>query len=175
MNERIAIRQSEDNDWPEIERLYSQAFPDEALLPLVKALLSLPDLTLSLVAVEGSSVIGHIILTTCGIDDRNDQVALLAPLGVVPSRQKTGIGSALIQAGFDRLKKSGLSQICVLGDPGYYGRFGFRPETQVAPPYPLPEEWAVAWQSLSLGSAAPLSPGTLTVPTPWRQPTLWAP
>jgi len=43
----------------------------------------------------------------------------------------------------------------------------------VTPPYPLPEAWRDAWQSLALEAAAPVRSGVLTVPAPWRQPALW--
>ena len=65
--------------------------------------------------------------------------------------------------------------VCVLGDPAYYGRFGFEPDDRVAPPYPLPQEWRSAWQSLSLCGNDRPARGTLSVPPPWRQPALWAP
>jgi putative acetyltransferase len=62
----------------------------------------------------------------------------------------------------------------VLGDPAYYARFGFRPERGVAPPFPIPEAWAEAWQGLALAPDAPAPQGRLTVPAPWADPALWA-
>jgi hypothetical protein len=43
-----------------------------------------------------------------------------------------------------------VGKVLVLGDPAYYGRFGFAKETAIQPPYPLPEAWDGAWQSLVL-------------------------
>ncbi|MCY0154352.1 hypothetical protein [Hoeflea alexandrii] len=74
-----------------------------------------------------------------------------------------------------RLKRDGVAHVYVLGDPAYYGRSGFSPETGVAPPYPLPEEYREAWQSLGLGSAPLPDHGTLGLPDVWMQPALWAP
>ena len=74
-----------------------------------------------------------------------------------------------------RLEKNGPRHVYVLGDPAYYGRFGFRAESDVAPPYPLPAEWRGAWQSLTLGRDTPTLQGSLRVPPPWRRPELWAP
>ena len=53
----------------------------------------------------------------------------LAPVAVHPSFQKQGIGSALIREGLDRAKKDRWRCVFVLGDPAYYGRFGFRVES----------------------------------------------
>ena len=63
----------------------------------------------------------------------------------------------------------------VLGDPAYYGRFGFVPEESVTPPYPLPEEWADAWQSLRREPATILEDGALSLPAAWMDPALWGP
>ena len=63
----------------------------------------------------------------------------------------------------------------VLGDPAYYGRFGFTPETHVEPPFPLPAEWGGAWQSQYLDGSRVPCPGKLDVPPQWLQPALWAP
>lgn len=61
----------------------------------------------------------------------------------------------------------------VLGDPAYYGRFGFSQENNILPPYPLPAAWASAWQSKSLIDGAATVEGPLTVPEPWQDPALW--
>jgi putative acetyltransferase len=169
------LRESVRGDLAAIEVLYPDAFPDEDLLPLVRELLQETTLTLSLLGVIGPSVVGHVIFTKCGITGSNDKVALLGPLAVASAWQKQGIGSELVRVGLHRLEKAGVPHICVLGDPAYYGRFGFEPETSIAPPYPLPEEWRDAWQSMSLDSAEPPRRCKLSVPQPWLQPALWAP
>ncbi len=50
----------------------------------------------------------------------------LAPLAVLPSYQRKGIGSALIEEGHRRAEKLSYSYSMVLGDPGYYKRFGYQ-------------------------------------------------
>ncbi len=130
---------------------------------------------LSLAAFEGDTLVGHVIFTTCGTEGSPEDGALLAPLGVIPRLQKHGLGKALVRAGFGRLRDRGTAQVFVLGDPSYYQRFGFRPEKNVQPPYPLPAEWADAWQFATLSIRPPLAPGTLTLPTPWMNPALWGP
>ena len=173
--EKIEIRESLPSDIASIEKLYPNAFPDEDLLPLVKELLQETPIVLSLVGIVGTSLVGHVIFTTCVIAGDTDEVALLGPLAVVTAWQRQGIGSAIVRAGLQRLENTGVLQVYVLGDPAYYGRLGFVPEVGVMPPYPLPEEWRQAWQSINLRSPEPPSRGKLSVPQPWLQPALWAP
>lgn len=174
MVDDLEIRESVAGDLAAIEAFYPAAFPDEDLLPLVRELLQASPIILSLVAVMGPSLVGHVVFTRCGVADSEDEVGMLGPLGVTPARQRQGIGSALVRAGLDRLKSDGMNHVYVLGDPNYYGRLGFLPEKAVSTPYPLPAEWEGAWQSLSLRSPEPRPHGKLTVPQPWRKPALWS-
>lgn len=172
MIDEPVLRPGRSADWPALEALYRAAFPNEDLLPLLRDLL--PDqAVLSLVAEIDRQVVGHVAFTRCGIEGREDEVALLAPLAVAPSLQKQGIGSALVREGLRRLRDAGARQVQTLGDPGYYGRFGFRPDPDIAPPYPLPDAWRDAWQRLVLiAGEAPLA-GRLLVSSPWQRPELW--
>ena len=150
MLDGIEIRESRAADMASLEKLYPDAFPDEDLLPLVQALLSEESVTLSLVAMADRTAAGHVIFTLCGLAGSADKVALLGPLAVASDRQRRGIGSALVRAGLERLRAVSAIRVYVLGDPAYYGRFGFAPDDSVAPPYALPEEWRGAWQSIPL-------------------------
>lgn len=173
VTERIEIRESTRDDWQSIEILYPDAFPDEDLLPVMRDLFQEVPAILSLVGVIESSLVGHVIFTPCGIVGGDDHAALLAPLAVASAWQKKGVGTALVQAGFERLRKNGVTHIYVLGDPNYYGRFGFRAETHVAPPYDLPVEWRDAWQSIGFPGAQQPTRGKLSLPQAWLQPALW--
>lgn len=175
MTEHITLRESLPDDRAAIEALYGQAFPQEDLLPLLRDLLQETGITLSLVATVIDGLVGHVVFTLCTLPGGGGKAALLGPLAVTPARQRQGVGSALVRAGLGRMENAGVNHVFVLGDPAYYGRFGFRPEPGVAPPYVLPAEWAQAWQSILLGGAAAPSPGTLSIPAPWRRPALWAP
>ena len=175
MADQIHVRETSAGDLPQLEALYRGAFPEEDLLPLVRDLLAEGQGVLSLAATLDGALAGHVIFTTCGIEGTTESVAMLAPLAVASSRQRQGIGSALVRAGFERLKAEGVAQVYVLGDPDYYGRFGFEPESALLPPYALPPEYRDAWQSTYLlGGTAPLC-GKLMVPTPWQQDALWRP
>lgn len=175
MTAYVAIRQSVPEDRDGIEALYPDAFPDEDLLPVVRELLDLPSGVLSLVAVEDGAIVGHVVFTDCGLTGADARLALLGPLGVVSARHGKGIGTALVGEGHDRLRKAGITHVFVLGDPAYYGRFGFAAETSVAPPFPLPDDWQGAWQSFALDAGTLTPRGTLAVPEPWNDRALWAP
>lgn len=175
MEAELEIRESADQDRAAIEALYPRAFPDEDLLALVRDLLREPVLTLSIVAVADSAVVGNVIFTKCAVDGWDGRGALLAPLAVAPGHQKQGIGSALVRAGLRRLEEAGIGLVFVLGDPAYYGRLGFAPELSVRTPYPLPAGWESAWQSQSLGTdTMPPSTGAIQLPERWLDPTLWS-
>lgn len=169
------IRDSGPSDLAALESMYPQAFPDEDLVPLIRELLREKVDTLSLVATIESSLVGHVLFTRGRLADSEDAVALLGPLAVSPDRQRFGIGSALVREGLDRLQREGVQQVLVLGDPAYYGRFGFTTESSVLTPYELPAEWATAWQSLTLGSNRAPGSGKLMLPEPWMRQELWSP
>ncbi len=174
MTERLVIRQVAPADLAGIEAIYPLAFPDEDLLPVVRSLLAEPNIAMSMVGEIDGSVVGNIIFTDCGVNEATTGAALLAPLAVMPSHHGQRIGSALIRAGLESLREQGLGSVFVLGDPAFYGRLGFKTETRVEPPYPLPAAWASAWQSQELCDTTSLPKGKLWVPDPWRDPALWS-
>ena len=175
MTGQLEIRESQPQDRTAIHALYPAAFPDEDLLPLLSELLDDGSDVLSLVALSDGKLAGHVIFTPCGINTQPGNASLLGPLAVAPDWQRQGVGGALVRAGLQRLEGDGTELVCVLGDPGYYSRFGFAREQAVTPPYPLPAEWDGAWQSLRLKeNDAPVS-GALEVPGPWQKRALWAP
>jgi putative acetyltransferase len=170
----VPIRRAEPADTPDIEALYAAAFPQEELLPVLRALSEL-DSALSLVASRCGAVVGHVTFTPCALGSTTERLALLAPLAVTPAQQRRGIGRALVGEGLDRLRGAGFRRVLVLGDPAYYGRLGFGREEEIAPPYPLPDAWIGALQSRDLVAGGPPLGGMLIVPPPWRHPALWAP
>ncbi|MEM7742291.1 MAG: N-acetyltransferase [Pseudomonadota bacterium] len=164
------MREANPKDLPSVLALYPAAFPDEDLLPLVRALADTPGVV-SLVAEDAGALTGHVAFSHCHVDG-NVAVALLGPVAVAPTHQRQGVGSALVQHGIERERAAGTVAILILGDPAYYGRFGFRQEHGIEPPYKLPDDWGPAWQSLVLHENS-LS-GPLAVPEPWQDPVLWS-
>lgn len=110
-------------------------------------------LALSLVAVERGAIIGHIAFSPVTVAGAAGRWFGLGPLSVAPARQGAGVGSALVRAGLARLTAAGAASCVVLGDPGYYARFGFAVrEGLVYPGAP-----AAYFMALALnGAAAPV-------------------
>ena len=173
--DNLGIRESGQADIAAIEALYPEAFPDEDLVPLVRDLLRDPEVAVSLVGAIDRRLVAHVVFTKCGVGESGIKASLLGPLAVAPAWQRQGIGSAIVRAGLRRLESSGVNLVCVLGDPAYYSRLGFAPETLVEPPFRLPDEWQGAWQSRYLGDTVRSCAGKLAVPSQWLQPSLWAP
>lgn len=115
------LREEQPSDIDSIDSLLREAFggPDEA--GLVSELRKQGDLQFSLVAEAGGVVIGHLGLSPL----TGDVSALaLAPVAVAPKLQRRGVGAAMVHHALDR---AGRIPVVVLGDPEYYGAFGFVP------------------------------------------------
>lgn len=173
MTDKILIRKSTLQDTAEILALYPLVFPEEELRPVVSSLLRQGPEVLSLAGFDGEVLVAHVLFTICGTGQQEKAGALLGPLGVMPARQRQGLGNLIVHTGLDLLEKAGVKQVFVLGDPAYYQRFGFLPERRVLTPYPIPDAWADAWQSMPLAARAPLAPGQLFLPEPWMNRALW--
>lgn len=92
---------------------------------IVDALRQAGVLTISLVAVTDGEVIGHIAFSPVTVDGKDIGWFGLGPVSVRPDRQGRGIGDRLVREGLSRLRQTGAKGCVVLGDPGYYKRFGF--------------------------------------------------
>ncbi len=125
----LTIRPEQPADQQQVLRVNEIAFgqPHEARLveALRRAPAFIPDL--SLVAVEADDVVGHALFTRIAVRSQSTScVALaLAPLAVLPGRQRAGIGSALVRRGCADADRLGHSLVIVVGHPAYYPRFGF--------------------------------------------------
>ena len=82
-------------------------------------------LTLSLVAEADGAIVGHVAFSPVAVSDGSEGWYGLGPISVDPARQGEGIGGKLIRDGLERLKALGATGCVLLGDPAYYGRFGF--------------------------------------------------
>lgn len=93
-SKKIKIRPSTPEENAEIIGIYPAIFPEENLQPLVRDLLDEGEAVLSLVAVAGDEIIGHVVLTLCAVAESAEHIGFLGPLGVLPDRQGQGIGRA---------------------------------------------------------------------------------
>lgn len=100
-------------------------FSDGTEGPIIDALRADGDLTLSLVAVEGDRIVGHIAFSPVTIDGRHDGWFGLGPISVLPEMQRRGIGKALIAAGLDKLRQRNAAGCALIGDNAYYSQVGF--------------------------------------------------
>lgn len=81
-------------------------------------------LSVSLVAVTGAAIVGHVAFSPVTIGGRTGWHGL-GPLAVRKDRRREGIGATLIRDGLAGLRAIGAEGCVVLGAPAYYGRFGF--------------------------------------------------
>lgn len=107
--------------------IHRAAFPDESGSRLVNELHADGKALVSLVAECGAQIAGNIVFSAVSIVEHPQCAsgAGLAPVAVLPSMQGRGIGSTLVRAGLDACRRAGVGFVVVLGDPGFYERFGF--------------------------------------------------
>ena len=120
---------------------------------------------LSLVATgPGGDVTGHVLCTRGHVGDV--PVLALGPLAVRPDRQRAGVGGALMHAVLGAGDALGEPLVALLGDPGYYGRFGFRlgRKYQITPPV---AGWQPHFQVRPLTAYRPSVRGTFRYAEPF--------
>lgn len=123
----MLIRDEQPGDIDAIRTLVSSAFATDAEARLIEKLRAANRLTISLAAVSSSRIIGHIAFSPVAAAIGASSIGLgLAPLSVVETERRRGVGAALVQAGLDRCRETEIPFVVVLGEPGYYERFGFR-------------------------------------------------
>jgi putative acetyltransferase len=115
---------------------------------------------LCLVAVEGGDVVGHVFFSRARLAS-GAEVLALAPMAVVPERQRTGVGSRLIVAALRHAADTAFPLVVVLGHPAFYPRFGFEPAAGygVRAPWEVPPE---AWMVHPLPAYDPHAQGVVT-------------
>jgi len=151
----LQVREATESDTSDILAVHRAAFDEEDVAGLVAALLQDPTAkpVLSLVAVDADRVVGHVMFTKARIDrtdpgrDDGPVTSLLAPLAVVPERQRQDVGGQLVRRGLQLLSESGVELVFVLGHPSYYPRHGFQPAGRhgLDAPYSIPDKDADAW------------------------------
>ena len=150
------IREATDEDLGDVLEVERLAFGENEEAELVRELLVDPTARplISLLAFEEDRAVGHILFTSASLMDPKSEVkvSLLAPLAVVPDKQRKGIGGDLIRDGLAKLKDSGVDLVFVLGHPEYYPKHGFKPAGILGyeAPYPIATENADAWMVQAL-------------------------
>lgn len=155
----LIIRPETSADAAAIHALVKAAFLDVPYAAhtehfIVDALREAGVLTISLVAEDEASVVGHVAVSPVTIAPVNlspDTVSAvtmssvtvssgipgwygLGPIAVSPGRQRQGIGSTLMRSALQQLKDSGSAGCVLAGHPAYYGRFGFQRQDELILP-----------------------------------------
>jgi putative acetyltransferase len=123
----MIVRAETPDDREAIREVHRQAFGQEDEARLVDALRGGGCARLSLVAQEGGRVVGHVLFSDLPVVTPAGTLhaLALAPLAVLPARQRQGIGSRLVRDGLRACAAAGHRVVVVLGHPDYYPRFGF--------------------------------------------------
>ncbi len=121
----MEIRAEQPEDVPVIHSLLTAAFPGDDEANLVMALRAAGRLSLSLVAIEGNRVMGHVAFSPVTVGDVPGGLGL-APLAIHPDFQNRGVGGWLVCEGVERIAAMGVGYVVVLGYPEYYSKHGFR-------------------------------------------------
>jgi len=100
---------------------------------IIDALRERNALAVSLVAEQGGRICGHVAFSPARPADGAPGWYTLGPVSVEPVVQRQGIGTKLIVAGIDRLRELDAAGCVVVGDPGYYSRFGFASAPHLSP------------------------------------------
>lgn len=157
LNMHMTISKERPQDIEAISRLTEAAFRNEEYSShtehfIVNALRRTGQLSISLVAAEHDEILGHVAISPVSISSGVTGWYGLGPISVRPDRQGKGIGSALMKAALQQLRQQGAAGCVVLGDPAYYGRFGFKAH----PGLELPDVPPEYFQALSFTGELPV-------------------
>ena len=172
----MLIRSLESTDHAAVEHLLAVAFATPATtadappieVGLNTALLDSDALLphLALVAELEGEVIGYCISTRASIGEA--EALGLGPIGVLPGHQRLGVGSALIAETVRVAEAHGEGAIVLLGDPAYYGRFGFVPGSELGIVAPEPA-WGEYFQALPLAAVTDAHRGAFRYARPFEE------
>jgi putative acetyltransferase len=149
--ENLIIRCEETQDQDAVRSINESAFERTDEADLIDGLRREAAVLLSLVAETENQLVAHVLFSRMWIDHAAGSIAAvaLAPIAVLPSYQRKGIGAKLIENGVARLRRSGERIVFVLGHPDYYARFGFSTETTCGVEAPFPRH---AFMAVELGA-----------------------
>lgn len=121
------VRMVEAADHAAVRGVEIAAFGQTLEADLVEALREADDVVLELIAIADGEIAAHILFSRLWVEGRDGRfpAVALAPLAVAPAFQRRGIGGGLVLAGHERLGRMRETLSIVLGDPAYYGRFGY--------------------------------------------------
>lgn len=154
----MLIREETPADRLAVHSLIACAFGRHDEAHLADALRASGDAVVSMVADDGGTIVGHVILSRL---TQPGGALALAPVSVEPARQGMAIGSALIETALAQAREDDWGAVFVLGEPDYYERFGFAVDTARPFASPYPVEFMMA---LELRAGALAGGGELVYP-----------
>ena len=124
---RVEVRAESPSDVSAIRSVHDQAFGGPYESRLVEMLRRAGRMVLSLVAVAGDDVVGHVVFSPVTVEPPSPDLrwVALGPIGVLPAHQGLGIGSRLVREGLDQCRTMACDGVVLMGAPEYYSRFGF--------------------------------------------------
>lgn len=127
----IVIRSEQPSDYAAIAAVHCAAFGgrvEEALIVALQRQRPGYDPALALVAERDGRIVGHALFMPeqMQLGGQTLPVVNLAPIGVLPTQQRAGIGGALLAAGHRRAADAGYAAVVLVGHPTYYPRFGYQ-------------------------------------------------
>jgi putative acetyltransferase len=160
------LRKERPGDREAVDRVnrlaFEQADEAEIVARLRESSAFIPEL--SIVADNDGEIVGHILFTRVELDPPADlRVISLAPMAVLPERQRNGVGSALVQRGLDVARDLGEEVVVLVGHPEYYPRFGFELGSRwgMSNPFPGTDE---AFFAMPLRDGVNVPSGTVVYP-----------
>lgn len=176
----IDIREETAADAPAVRQLVAEAFAAaEHSAPPVEADGAPGEATLvgwlresdayesrfALVASSGDAPVGYAVATWGDVDG----VAALGigPIAVTPTFQGRGVGAALVRELLRRATEGGERVVVLLGDPGYYARYGFVPASHFG--IAADPAWGAYFQACALGDEAGVPSGTYSYAEPFAR------
>jgi len=156
----MIIRDEKPGDGAAIREVIAAAFKPvpysrQTEVAIYDALRAAGAMTVALVAEEDGAVVGHIVLSRVTIGGTAGDWLGAGPVAVRPDRQRRGIGGALVEAALERARRLGAPGCVLVGDPAFYGRFGFATREGLVHEG-VPDQFVLG---ISLG--APLPQGTI--------------
>jgi len=152
----IEIRNEIPADMPAIEAVTISAFLNAPHAGhheqfIVSALRRDGQLLVSLVALAEGKMIGHVAVSPVSLSGGAPGWCGLGPISVLPGYRRRGVGARLMREALRTLREKGAAGCVVLGEPAYYGRFGFAADPALVFPGVAPDYF----QALSFGSSRP--------------------
>jgi putative acetyltransferase len=133
----VNIRPEREDDRDVTYRIERDAFERDLEADIARAVAD-DEGSFALVAEDAGEIVGHVQMSRAWAGER--PILALGPIGVVAGRRREGIGSALVRAALDEAERRGEPAVMLLGEPAFYGRFGFRRGADLGLPKPYGDD-----------------------------------